>query len=93
LKERRTCRCGRVFWSTPPKPGSKEEVLKYVLCQGCRNNLKRSKPAKEYKEDNLKKDVDALIWLEHARPDLTDKLRSKKPLNSPGHIDKEQVSG
>ena len=78
MKERRTCRCGKVFWASPPRSGTKGDVLKYVLCQRCRNDLKRSKPAKEYKEDNLKKDVDALIWLERARPDLIKRLRVEK---------------
>ena len=96
MKERRTCRCGRVFWAREPKQ-KKGDVIKYVLCQRCRNDLSRQrelmKKTRVDLRDDLKGDVTALTWLERNRPDLVKRLRSKEPLNSRKGLNKDRVSG
>lgn len=99
MKERRTCRCGKVYWVSPPKRG--EDALKYELkcslCQRCRNGLNQQRQdprrslAKEVKDDDIRQDIRTLIWLEKNRPDLAEKLRLKpgrKRLNRSGPLSK-----
>jgi len=101
MKERKTCRCGRVYWVGPPKKGEDalKYELKYTLCQRCRNRLNQQRQdprrslVQEVKDDNLKQDIQTLIWLEKNRPDLVKKLRFKpvrKRLNRTNRLSKDR---
>lgn len=93
MKTRRTCRgCGRLFWSKEIKVhGKLDDPTQYIYCQKCRNKRSREEPMIREVKDSLKEDVDALIWLENTRPDLADRLRSKKPLNKAVGLSKASV--
>jgi len=101
MKERKTCRCGKVYWVSPPKKGEDalKYELKYTLCQRCRNRLNQQRQdprrslVQEVKDDNLKQDIRTLIWLEKNRPDLAEKLRLKfvrKRLNGTNRLSKDR---
>jgi hypothetical protein len=97
MKYQRTCRCGKVFWASYPskkeiKTGKKEDPLKDVLCQECRNErtpgYRRPKSETLSLLDSYLQDIAFLKFLEKNVPDDVERLR-RKPLNSKKPLDKK----